>query len=304
MTTCPADFALSETRADSSARVSDYVALLKTKVMSLVVFSGFAGMYVAPGFAQLHPVVAFIAMMSLALGAGAAGAINMWYDADIDAVMTRTRMRPIPSGRVAPDAALAFGVVIALFSVMTMYLAAGPLPAFLLAFSIFFYVVVYTMGLKRRTPQNIVIGGAAGAFPPMIGWAVASGEITSAAIALFALIFFWTPPHFWALALLVKDDYARVGVPMLPNVAGDAATKRQMFIYTLILLPVSVLPTLLGIAGLVYGVGAAVLSGLFIVSAWRVWHSTDRRLARMMFGYSILYLFALFTLLMMDKVVP
>lgn len=283
-------------------RVRDYIALLKPKVMSLVVFTGFAGMYLAPGFNHLHPIIAATAVLCIAVGAGAAGAINMWYDRDIDAIMTRTKNRPVPAGRVNADEALTFGIIMAVFAVMTMGLALNYLVAALLALSILFYVFVYTMWLKRSTPQNIVIGGAAGAFPPMIGWAAANGDITLISFALFALIFFWTPPHFWALALFMNDDYTRAGVPMMPSVRGAKATKTQMLVYTIILLPLSVAPTLLGVTGWVYGAAAVILSGLFIVSALRVRATDDLTSARAMFGYSVLYLFVLFTLMMIDKV--
>jgi heme o synthase len=291
---------IQSTRTESTARVGDFIALLKPKVMSLVVFTGFVGMFLAPGFHAMHPVLIFTNLLCLALGAGAAGAINMWYDRDIDAVMTRTKTRPIPSGRVDADEALTFAIIMALFATMTMGLAINWLAAGLLAFSIFFYVVIYTMWLKRKTPQNIVIGGAAGAFPPMIGWAAVTGDISPVAFALFALIFFWTPPHFWALALFIKDEYARAGIPMMPNVYGTTFTKRQMFGYTLILLPLSLVPTLLGATGWIYGAGAAVMSLLFVLSAWRVMHTDNLKAARVMFGYSILYLFALFTLMLLD----
>jgi len=280
------------------SRVADFVELLKPRVMSLVVFTGAAGLAVAPG--SIHPVLAAVAVLCIAVAAGAAGAINMWYERDIDALMARTRGRPLPSGRVEPAEALTLGVMLSLFSVMLMGLALNWVAAGLLALAIGFYVFVYTIWLKRRTPQNIVIGGAAGAFPPMIGWAAATGEVTLASVALFALIFFWTPPHFWALALVSSGDYARAGVPMLPVVAGPRATKRQMLIYTLLLLPVALAPTLLGVAGWIYGGAAIALGLLFVLAAIRVWFDETERSARAMFGYSILYLFALFALLIVD----
>ena len=280
-------------------RVSDYWELLKPRVMSLVVFTGFAGLFAAPG--HLNPVLAAIAVLCIAVGSGAAGAINMWYDRDIDAVMSRTSGRPIPAGRVQPGEALGFGVVLAAGSVVVMGLGVNWQAALLLAIAILFYVLVYTAWLKRRTPQNIVIGGAAGAFPPMIGWAAVTGDVSLASVVLFLLIFFWTPPHFWALALFRSGDYAKAGVPMLPVVAGAAATKRQMLLYTLILLPLGLAPYALGIAGAWYAAGALVLGGLFVVSALRVLGSDDDRPARQMFGYSILYLFALFALLIVDR---
>src|SRR5476649_2294238 len=229
--------------------------------MSLVVFTGFVGLYLAPG--HLHPVLALVAVLCIAVGAGAAGAINMWYDRDIDAVMTRTRERPLPAGRMAPGDALGFGCVLAAASVVVMGLAVNWVAAALLAGTIAFYILIYTMWLKRRTPQNIVIGGAAGAFPPMVGWAAVTGDVSLASLALFAIIFMWTPPHFWALALYKQGDYGAAGIPMLPNVAGEPATKKQMLLYTLALWPVALAPALLGMTGIVYGGVALVLSLLF-----------------------------------------
>ena len=227
--------------------VGDYVALLKPRVMSLVVFTGFVGLYLAPG--HLHPVLAAVAMLCIAVGAGAAGAINMWYDRDIDAVMRRTRERPLPAGRMAPGDALGFGCVLAAASVLVMGIGVNWSAAALLALTIAFYVFVYTMWLKRRTPQNIVIGGAAGALPPVVGWAAVTGNVGIPALVLFALIFFWTPPHFWALSLYRAGDYAKAGVPMLPVVAGARETKRQMLAYTLVLWPIALAPALMGVAG-------------------------------------------------------
>ncbi|MBO6838368.1 MAG: protoheme IX farnesyltransferase [Alphaproteobacteria bacterium] len=285
--------------ADSKgAEVRDYIRLLKPRVMSLVVFSGFAGLVLAPG--DLHPVLAAVAVLCIAVGSGAAGAINMWYDRDIDAVMTRTRGRPIPRGRIAADDALAFGTVLAAGSVFLMALAVNFMAAGILAAAILFYVFVYTMWLKRSTPQNIVIGGAAGAFPPMIGWAAVTGGISVESLVLFSLIFFWTPPHFWALALYRRGDYAEAGVPMLPVVAGVRATKLQMLIYTILLLPLAVAPYWLGIAGPLYGAAAAVLGALFTLSAVAVWFDATDKSAKRMFGYSIFYLFALFGAMMLD----
>ena len=286
--------------AEAGARVADYLALLKPRVMSLVVFSGFAGLAVAPG--HLHPLIAAVGVLCIATGAGASGAINMWYDRDIDAIMSRTCGRPIPRGYVEPGSALAFGLVLAIFSVMLMGLAVNLTAAALLAFTIFFYVVIYTIWLKRRTPQNIVIGGAAGAFPPMIGWAVATGEVGLASLAMFLLIFLWTPPHFWALALFREGDYARARVPMLPVVAGPAATKRQMLAYTLILVPVALAPMFLGVAGLAYGAIALALNAGFIVHALRVLRERHgHRAAKAMFGYSLLYLFGHFAAMILDS---
>ena len=279
--------------------IADYIALLKPRVMSLVVFTGLCGMMAAPG--HINPFLGAIALFALAVGAGAAGAINMWYDRDVDAVMNRTKERPIPAGRLNADEGLAFGITLSLLAVTMMALAAGPVAAGLLAFANFFYSVVYTVWLKRRTPQNIVIGGAAGAFPPMIGWAAVSGDVTFAPIVLFLIIFFWTPPHFWALSLFANTDYARAKIPMLPCVAGEPATKRQMLIYTLLLLPLSIVPYYLGVAGIWYALAAGVFGLLFVVSALRVLQEKEGyRAARQMFAYSIFYLFAIFTALVMD----
>ncbi|WP_207458587.1 heme o synthase [Azospirillum sp. SYSU D00513] len=285
----------------TGASPGDYLELLKPRVMSLVVFSGLAGMVVAPG--HIHPILAAVAVLCIAVGAGASGAINMWYDRDIDAVMSRTARRPIPSGRVQPDEALAFGVILAAASVLVMGLAVNWAAAAILALSIGFYVFVYTMWLKRSTPQNIVIGGAAGAFPPMIGWAAVTGGVELPSVLLFLLIFLWTPPHFWALALYRSGDYERAGVPMMPVVAGAASTKRQMFFYTVLLLPVAVSPYLVGIAGPVYLAGSLVLNALFLLCAARVLRAGDDKPAKQMFGFSILYLFALFGLMMGEHVV-
>jgi len=279
--------------------VADYIALLKPRVMSLVVFTGFVGLDLAPG--HLNPVLALVAVLCIAVAAGAAGAINMYYDRDIDALMSRTRDRPLPAGRMAPGDALGFGCVLAGASVMVMGLALNWAAAALLALTIAFYVFVYTVWLKRRTPQNIVIGGAAGAFPPLVGWAAATGDVGVPAIALFALIFFWTPPHFWALALYRCGDYARAGVPMLPVVAGPDATKRQMLLYTLLLWPLALAPTLLGVTGWIYGGAALGLSALFTAAALRVLWDPGERSARQMFGFSILYLFLLFALMIVDR---
>jgi len=284
------------------ATAGDFIELLKPRVMSLVVFTGFAGMVVAPG--HLHPLLACVAVLCIAVGAGASGAINMWYDRDIDAVMARTAKRPIPSGRVAPDEALAFGVILAVAAVVVMGLAVNWVAAAILALATLFYVFVYTIWLKRRTPQNIVIGGAAGAFPPMIGWAAVTGGVDLPSVLLFLLIFLWTPPHFWALALFRSGDYARAGVPMLPVVEGPETTKRQMLLYTLILLPVAAAPWWVGIAGPVYLAGSLVLGAMFVWCAVRVLRSTDDKPAKQMFGFSILYLFLLFALLLGEHVVP
>ncbi len=284
------------------AEVGDYVALLKPRVMSLVVFTGFAGLVVAPG--SMHPVLGAIAVLCIAVAAGAAGAINMWYDRDIDALMKRTRRRPIPMGRVAPEDALVFGVMMAIGAVTLMWLATNIMAAVLLATAVLFYVFVYTIWLKRRTPQNIVIGGAAGAFPPAIGWAAATGGIGMESVLLFLIIFFWTPPHFWALALFRKDEYAAAGVPMLPVVRGRRETKRQILIYTLIMAPLGVAPVLFGLAGWAYGVAAAALGAVFIAAAVTLWFDRTDRAAKRLFGYSIFYLFALFALLVIDGAYP
>ncbi len=281
------------------ARVSDYFALLKPRVMSLVVFTGFAGLVVAPG--AMHPLLAAVAVLCIAVGAGAAGAINMWYDRDIDALMERTRKRPIPAGRVAPDDALACGVTLSLFSFMLMGLAVNWTAAALLALANGFYVFVYTVWLKRRTPQNIVIGGAAGAFPPMIGWAAVTGVVSMESIALFLIIFMWTPPHFWALALYRAGDYEKAGVPMLPVVAGKAKTRQQILIYTLLLVPLSFAPPVLGMAGIVYSAAAAVMGDGFLLLAVQVRRERGERAARSMFGFSILYLFVLFAALIVER---
>ncbi len=280
--------------------VRDFFALLKPRVMSLVVFTGFAGLAVAPG--DLHPVLAAVAILCIAVASGAAGAINMWYDRDIDAVMERTRQRPIPTGKVEPSEALAFGVILASGAVMLMFLATNAVAAGLLAAAVLFYVFVYTMWLKRRTTQNIVIGGAAGAFPPAIGWAAVTGDVGIEAATLFLLIFFWTPPHFWALALYRKGDYAAAGVPMLPVVHGTRETKRQMLVYTVLLVALSLAPCFLGFAGWpVYGAVAAALSLIFLALAIAVWRDESDRSAKRMFGYSIFYLFGLFAILIADN---
>jgi protoheme IX farnesyltransferase len=284
---------------EGGAGVGDYVVLLKPRVMSLVVFTAFAGLVLAPG--ALHPLLAGVAILCIAVGAGASGAINMWYERDLDARMARTCRRPLPMGRMAPGDALGFGVVLAVGSVLMMGLAVNYVAAALLALTIAFYVFVYTIWLKRRTPQNIVIGGAAGAFPPMIGWAAATGTVSLESLALFAIIFMWTPPHFWALALFRSGDYARAGVPMLPVVAGLRETKKQILLYTLLLVPITLTPCVLGLSGPLYGIAAGLLGLGFIASAMRVWFDATDRSAGRMFGYSILYLFLLFAMLIADK---
>ncbi len=285
----------------------DWLILLKPRVVLLVAYTGVVGLVIAPE--PMHPVLGAIALLAIALGAGASGALNMWYDRDIDAVMRRTAGRPVPAGRIAPADAAAFGLALAVFSVVLIGLAANWLAAAILAFSIFFYVVVYTMGLKRRTAQNIVIGGAAGAFPPVIGWAAATGSVDLAPLVLFLIVFLWTPPHFWSLALFAHADYARAGVPMLPVVAGARATRRHIVLYTVLLVLSSLAPVGFGFAGLLYSVAAVVLGAIFLRHAWAVLHDaqdeTGRSLsgdgpARAAFRFSITYLFALFGALALD----
>lgn len=294
----------------ASADVADWLALLKPRVMTLVVFTGLVGLFVAPG--GLHPVLGLAAVLCVAVGAGAAGAINMWYDRDIDSVMRRTAGRPIPAGRILPGEALGFGVFLAVASVLVMGLATNAVAAGVLALSIAFYVFVYTMWLKRRTPQNIVIGGAAGAFPPVIGWAAVTGSVDAMPLLLFAIVFFWTPPHFWALSLYACKDYQRAGVPMLPVVAGAKATRRQIVLYTVLLVPLSLLPWALGHAGAIYGVTAAVLGAGFLIAAWRVLRDrqdengvslTRDAPARAAFRYSLAYLAVLFLAVAIDHAV-
>lgn len=286
----------------SEASARDYFELLKPRVMSLVVFTAFAGLVLAPG--HINPFIGFTAILCIAIGAGASGALNMWYDADIDAVMSRTAKRPIPAGKILPQEALAFGLTLSAFSVIILGLAVHWLAAGLLAFTIFFYVAIYTMWLKRSTPQNIVIGGAAGAFPPMIGWACVTGGVSVESIVLFLIIFLWTPAHFWALALFKMGDYGAVGVPMMPNVCGEATTKRQIVIYAVLTAVSGVCPTLLGFASLGYGAFATVMGLGF------VWYSLgvlrmpegDKRMvpAKKLFAFSIAYLFAIFSALLVD----
>lgn len=282
----------------------DFLALTKPRVMTLVVFTGLCGLLAAP--VTIHPVLAFTAILCIALGAGAAGALNQWYEADIDAKMKRTANRPLPAGRMDRQSALHFGVGLSFFSVILLGMATNWLAAAILAISILFYVLVYTVWLKRRTPQNIVIGGAAGAFPPLIGWAAATGDIGLLPLALFALIFFWTPPHFWALALFVKTDYAAAGVPMLPVVSGEVATRRQIFAYTAIMGVAAMAPVLLGLTGLVYGISALVLTGIFAVLAFQVSIRRESdpslmRPERRLFAYSVLYLFLMFGAVVADR---
>jgi protoheme IX farnesyltransferase len=287
----------------SMASVGDYIALLKPRVMALVVFTAFVALLIAPGY--MHPVIGFTALFCIAIGAGAAGALNMWYDADIDAVMTRTAQRPVPAGRVQPGEALGFGMTLAIGSVATLGLLVNWLAAGLLAFTIFFYVVIYTMWLKRWTPQNIVIGGAAGAFPPIVGWAAATGQIGFESVLLFLIIFIWTPPHFWALSLSRADEYARAGVPMLPVVAGGAATCRQVLLYSALLIPVGAAPWLFGYAGIGFGMTAIAAGAAMLLLAWRL-HAAQNdparaRTGKQLFFYSILYLALVFAALLAER---
>jgi len=285
------------------ATVGDFVALLKPRVMSLVVFTGLAGMAVAPG--TIHPLVALTALLAIAVGAGASGALNMAYDADIDAKMARTAARPIPQGRIAAGDAAAFGVALSVASVTVMALLVGFAPAGLLAFTILFYAIVYTMWLKRRTVQNIVIGGLAGALPPAIGWAAVTGGLAVEPLVLVAIIFLWTPPHFWALALYRADDYARAGIPMLPVVAGKRETRRQILLYTALVVPAGLVPFALGFAGWFYFAVAAGFGAWLLVGAVAVLRERDtvrEPAARRLFGVSIFYLFALFAALIVERI--
>jgi len=283
--------------------VRDFVALLKPRVMSLVIFTAITGMVAAPG--SIHPVLGIIALLAIAVGAGASGALNMWWDADIDAVMQRTRSRPVPQGRISPDEALTFGLVLSALSVLTLGITVSWVASALLALTIAFYVVIYTMWLKRSTPQNIVIGGAAGAFPPMIGWAAVTGGVSLDSVILFLIIFMWTPPHFWALALFRKSDYEKAGVPMLPVVAGDLETRKQIVIYSTLLVPLACTPVFTGLGGIAYGFTSVVLGGIFMGLAISVWREGEEqppsdKAAKRLFGFSILYLFLLFAVLLAE----
>jgi len=283
----------------------DYFELLKPRVMSLVIFTAIVGMIAAPG--HIQPWLGFVALLCIALGAGAAGALNMWYDADIDALMKRTAKRPVPRGAILPAEALGFGVTLAIASIVMLALFANWQAAALLAFTIFFYVVVYTIGLKRYTPQNIVIGGAAGAFPPMVAWTAVTGTVDLGSIALFLLIFMWTPPHFWALALFREGDYEKAGIPMLPNVAGRPETRKQILFYSLLMIPTVVLPCMTGVAGGLYAWGAGVLTLIFVKDAVDVYRLGDTpagdKACKALFGFSILWLFALFALILAEKLI-
>ncbi|MGE6740985.1 heme o synthase [Allorhizobium pseudoryzae] len=283
----------------SEAGARDFFELLKPRVMSLVVFTAFAGLLLAPG--TINPIIGAIAILCIAVGAGASGALNMWYDADIDAVMTRTARRPIPAGRIMPQEALAFGLTLSTFSVAILGLVVNWFAAGLLAFTIFFYAVVYTMWLKRSTPQNIVIGGASGAFPPMIGWACVTGGVSLDSIVLFLIIFLWTPAHFWALALFKMRDYGSVGIPMMPNVAGESSTKNQILVYAVLTAVIAVVPAMTGLVGWGYGAFAALLGAIFVycsIAVRRMPEGDEKMMpAKRMFAYSVLYLFAIFSAL-------
>ena len=283
-----------------TTRLPDFVALMKPRVMALAVFTALVGMMIAP--ARLDPLLGSFAILAIAAGAGAAGVLNMWYDADIDAVMARTAMRPIPSGRVSRSEALVFGLMLGTCAILALGTLLNMAAAALLAFTIFFYVVVYTMWLKRRTPQNIVIGGAAGALPPVVGWVAAAGNVGLEPLILFLIIFLWTPPHFWALSLNLAGEYARAGVPMLPVVAGRAETKRQILLYSVLLVPISLMPWALGFAGAIYGAAAAMLGAIMIFLSGQVRRSNckERRPAWRLFVFFILYLVLLFGALLMN----
>lgn len=284
----------------------DYFSLLKPRVMSLVIFTAFIGLLVAPG--EIHPIIGFTAILCIAVAAGASGCLNMWYEADLDAKMKRTAGRPIPAGKIDPESALHFGVGLSVASVLTMGLLVNVVAAVLLTVTILFYVVVYTMWLKRRTAQNIVIGGASGAFPPMVAWAAVTGDVSLASITLFAIIFMWTPPHFWALSLYACKDYANAGIPMLPVVSGEKATKNHIMLYTLAMVPVTLLPWYFGFAGFIYGATAALLGGMFIWLSYALLTEKksvdeDNANAKKVFFFSIFYLFALFAVLGIENLI-
>ena len=283
------------------AEPGDFIALMKPRVMSLVVFTTIIGMMLAP--TNPHPVLMMIAIFAIAAGAGASGAINQWYDRDIDAIMKRTCDRPIPAGKVDADEALAFGVIISMLSVLVLWFSANVLAAGLLAFTIFFYAVVYSVWLKRSTPQNIVIGGAAGAFPPAIGWLAAGGSLTWEPVILFGIIFIWTPPHFWALALVKNEDYTRAGIPMLPVVIGPEKTINQILAYSIVMAPFAVLPAFIGMASMAYGIVASILGAGFLFYAIRLKQNGSDQNAMALFKYSILYLFLIFMALGIDAFV-
>jgi len=312
LTSYDQDIQSSAQSVTQEAEARDFIALLKPRVMSLVIFTAFVGLVAAPG--TMHPAMALAAIVLIAVGAGASGALNMWYDADIDAVMDRTVNRPIPAGKVLPGDALGFGLVLSAASVVLLGLIVNITSAVLLAITIFFYAVVYTIWLKRRTPQNIVIGGAAGAFPPMIGWAAATDSVTIESIVLFGIIFLWTPPHFWALSLFIKKDYEKVGVPMLPVVAGETETRRQILLYSLLMVPCGIAPYFMGFAGPVYGVVSTALGLWFLLLAVLVWRGTKGpgetevqngtvKADKKLFLFSIAYLFALFATLAAERLI-
>jgi heme o synthase len=304
MTIQQTDFTNATLALGGQGTAGDYFALLKPRVMSLVIFTAFVGLLAAPG--NIHPWIGFMTILCIAIGAGAAGALNMWYEADIDLVMKRTSKRPIPRGVILPGEALGFGVALAVASVLMMELFVNWQAAALLAFTIFFYVIIYTMGLKRFTAQNIVIGGAAGAFPPMVAWAAVTHNIDLGSISLFLLIFMWTPPHFWALALFREGDYEKAGIPMLPNVAGRPETRKQILIYTLLLLPAVALPCLTGTAGMIYAIGAGLLTAWFLKCAIDVYRLAEGPLndkaCKVLFKFSIYWLFAVFALIMVERI--
>jgi len=281
------------------SQVKDFYALLKPRVMTLVVFTGVVGMYLAPG--HINPIVAIIATLCIALGSGAAGAINMWYERDVDALMKRTKGRPLPDSRMYPETALEFAIMVAVISVILMAVATNLVAASILLVAILFYVFIYTIWLKRRTPQNIVIGGAAGAFPPMIGWAAVNGNITLESLLLFLIIFTWTPPHFWSLALYKNDEYKNAGIPMLPVIAGGLVTRKYILAYTIALVAVSILPLFIGMFGKIYGIGAVVLGAKFLESSYRLYKEYSETQARKNFKFSLLYLFLLFVLMIIDR---
>jgi len=300
------DFPLTPLAAPGQGGVGDYFALLKPRVMSLVVFTSVVGLVAAPG--SIHPVFGLIAIMCIAIGAGASGALNMWYEADIDAVMVRTKNRPIPAGNMAPGDALGFATVLAIGSVLVMGLVVNIASAALLALTIGFYVFIYTVWLKRRTPQNIVIGGAAGALPPVIGWAAVTGGVAIEPLLLFAIVFLWTPPHSWALALVRKDDYKNAGVPMMPVAAGARNTQLQILLYSLLLVPLAVVPYVIGMAGIVYGIASSLLGLVFLTMAFQVYKcdietTEGERVTQNLFRYSILYLFLLFAIILVEDLV-
>ena len=301
------DASLNTTSYDNEAGFGDFFALLKPRVMSLVVFTAFVGLLVAP--VSVHPIIGFAAILFIAIGGGASGALNMWWEADVDALMKRTRKRPIPAGKITAGEAKAFGLTLSVMAVVMLGLAANFVAAGLLAFTIFFYIVVYTMGLKRRTPQNIVIGGAAGAFPPMIGWAVATCGISIESVLMFSIIFMWTPPHFWSLALFMNDDYTKAGIPMLPVTHGRRVTRAHILVYTLLLAPVAVGAGFTSIGGPVYLTASVLLNAWFIAGAVKIWRRSEAAAVadkyaaeRKFFRISLLYLFLHFGALLAEGI--